>query len=216
MRALDHVDLSIEPGQVVGLLGPNGSGKTTMIKLAAGLLQPTEGEILIDGSKPGPQTKAQTAYLPDRDFLPDYMKVAQLMKYYRDFFADFNEHKAVEMFQDLGIQPDMVVRHMSKGMLEKVQLILCMSRDARVYLLDEPIGGVGPAARDYIIRTIIGNYNPEAAVIISTHLISDVEPILEDVIFLKQGSVVIHDRADTLREEKGKSIDELFREVFRC
>ena len=214
--ALKGIDLDIEPGQIVGLLGPNGSGKTTFIKLANGLLTPNGGEIRINGNTPGPATKSIVAYLPDREFLPGYMKVGALMKYYVDFFRDFNESKAIEMFRSLGIQPDMTIRSMSKGTREKVQLVLCMSREAQVYLLDEPIGGVDPAARDYILRTIISNYNPRAVVMISTHLISDVESILDDVIFIKEGNIVLHGKADDIRAEKGMSVDALFREVFRC
>lgn len=214
--ALKGIDLDIEAGQIVGLLGPNGSGKTTFIKLANGLLTPNGGEIRINGNTPGPATKSIVAYLPDREFLPGYMKVEALMRYYADFFRDFNESKAIEMFRSLGIQPDMTIRSMSKGTREKVQLVLCMSREAQVYLLDEPIGGVDPAARDYILRTIISNYNPRAVVMISTHLISDVESILDDVIFIKEGDIVLHGKADDIRAEKGMSVDALFREVFKC
>ena len=216
VRALDNVDLAVEKGQIVGLLGPNGSGKTTFIKVAAGLLTPTSGEIRICGDTPGVETKRLVAYLPDKEFLPQYMTVEQLMKFYRDFFPDFNERKAVGMFRSLQIEPDMTVKSMSKGTREKVQLVLTMSREAEVYLLDEPIGGVDPAARDFILRTIITNYSPDAVVLISTHLISDIESVLDDVIFIKEGRIVLHESADTIREEKGMSIDGLFREVFRC
>ncbi|OLR56828.1 ABC transporter [Hornefia porci] len=214
--ALKGIDLDIEAGQIVGLLGPNGSGKTTFIKLANGLLTPNGGELRINGNTPGPATKSIVAYLPDQEFLPGYMKVEALMRYYADFFRDFNESKAIKMFRSLGIQPDMTIRSMSKGTREKVQLVLCMSREAQVYLLDEPIGGVDPAARDYILRTIISNYNSRAVVMISTHLISDVESILDDVIFIKEGDIVLHGKADDIRAEKGMSVDALFREVFKC
>ncbi len=215
-QALSDVSLSIESGRIVGLLGPNGSGKTTLIKLANGLLVPNGGEILIEGDRPGISTKTKVAYLPDRDFLPDYMSVAQLMEFYNDFFDDFDTGKTIEMLKNLDIDINSKIKKLSKGTKEKVQLILTMGRNAKVYLLDEPIAGVDPAARDYIIRTIISNYNPEGLVLISTHLIADVEPALDEIIFLKDGRVVLHEEADRVREEKGMSIDGLFREVYRC
>ena len=216
LRALDSVDISLEKGQIVGLLGPNGSGKTTLIKILNGLLTPTEGSVLINGMAPGVETKKIVAYLPDRNALPDYMTTDQLMGLYQDFFEDFDRVKAEAMIDDLGIDRKQTMKKMSKGTKEKLQLCLVMARQAQVYLLDEPIGGVDPATRDYILKTIISNYNEDAVVIISTHLISDIESVLDDVIFIKEGRVVLHKAADEIREEKSESIDGLFREVFRC
>ena len=216
VQALDTVSLKIEPGRVIGLLGPNGSGKTTLIKLANGLLTPTGGEILIGGKAPGVESKAAVSYLPDKEYLPDWMNARQLMDLFQDFYADFDWARAREMLKRLGVSEDVRVKQMSKGTREKVQLILVMSRQARLYLLDEPIGGVDPATRDYILETILRNYNPEAAVIISTHLIADVEPILDDVIFIQNGRVVLQSSVDVIREERGMSVDQYFREVFKC
>jgi len=214
--ALDQIDLTIEAGRIVGLLGPNGSGKTTLIKLANGLLTPTKGEILIDGHKPGVETKKIVSYLPDRISLPEWMSTEDLQNYYADFFTDFRKDAAKRMLEELAIDTKNPLRTLSKGTKEKVQLIMTMSRKAKLYLLDEPIGGVDPATRDYIIRTIIGNYEPEASVIISTHLIADVEKVLDDVVFLKEGSVNLVSDAEQLRASYGKSVDEVFREVFAC
>lgn len=214
--ALNDIDLQIEPGRIVGLLGPNGSGKTTLIKLINGLLTPTGGEVLIDGRKPSPETKAIVSYLPERNALSEWMSAKQAMDYYADFFEDFNRDKAKEMIRNLGLDEQARIKTMSKGTREKLQLILVMSREAKLYLLDEPIGGVDPATRDYILRTIIGNYNENASVIISTHLIADVEQVLDDVIFLREGHVELHESVDEIRNEKGTSVDALFREVFRC
>ena len=216
ITALDGVTLNLEAGQIVGLLGPNGSGKTTLIKILNGLLQPTTGSVAINGMAPGVETKKVVAYLPDRNVLPDYMTASQLMDIYQDFFEDFDRQKAEAMVDDLGIDRSQAMKKMSKGTKEKLQLCLVMARQAEVYLLDEPIGGVDPATRDYILRTIISNYNENAVVLISTHLISDVESVLDDVVFLKEGRVVLHKAADEIREEKGESIDKLFREVFKC
>lgn len=202
--------------QYVGLLGPNGSGKTTLIKLINGLLTPTGGEVLIDGRKPSPETKAIVSYLPERNALSEWMSAKQAMDYYADFFEDFNRDKAKEMIRNLGLDEQARIKTMSKGTREKLQLILVMSREAKLYLLDEPIGGVDPATRDYILRTIISNYNENASVIISTHLIADVEQVLDDVIFLREGHVELHESVDEIRNEKGTSVDALFREVFRC
>ena len=214
--ALNDIDLQIEPGRIVGLLGPNGSGKTTLIKLINGLLTPTGGEVLIDGRKPSPETKAIVSYLPERNALSEWMSSKQAMDYYAYFFEDFNRDKAKEMIRNLGLDEQARIKTMSKGTREKLQLILVMSREAKLYLLDEPIGGVDPATRDYILRTIISNYNENASVIISTHLIADVEQVLDDVIFLREGHVELHESVDEIRNEKGTSVDALFREVFRC
>ena len=214
--ALNDIDLQIEPGRIVGLLGPNGSGKTTLIKLINGLLTPTGGEVLIDGRKPSPETKAIVSYLPERNALSEWMSAKQAMDYYADFFEDFNRDKAKEMIRNLGLDEQARIKTMSKGTREKLQLILVMSREAKLYLLDEPIGGVDPATRDYILRTIISNYNENASVIISTHLIADVEQVLDDVIFLREGHIELHESVDEIRNEKGTSVDALFREVFRC
>jgi len=214
--ALDDVSLELEGGQIVGLLGPNGSGKTTLLKLINGLLTPDAGAIMIEGREPSPETKALVAYLPDRNSLPDYMTTTELINMYSDFFADFDREKAEAMVDDLGLDRGQMLKKMSKGTKEKLQLILVMSRRAKVYMLDEPIGGVDPATRDYILRTIISNYDEDAVVIISTHLIADVESVLDDVVFLQNGKVVLHETAEEIREKQGKSVDELFREVFRC
>lgn len=214
--ALQNVNLNLEPGRIIGLAGPNGSGKTTMIKLMQRMLVPTEGQVLIQGQEPGPETKAVVAYLPDRDFLPDWMKVSALLGLYQSYYADFDRAAAERMIASLGIDQNQTFKKLSKGTREKVQLILTMSRKAQVYLLDEPIAGVDPAARDYIIRTIISNYNPEAMVLISTHLIADIEAVLDEVIFLKEGRIVLHENADDLRTKVSMSVDEYFREVFRC
>ena len=216
VQALDNVSFEVEPGRVVGLLGPNGSGKTTLIKLANGLLTPTGGELLINGQKPGKATRAQVSYLPDRPCLPEWMSAEKLLNMFADFYADFQRDKAQEMLEKLGIDPKQKIKQMSKGTREKVQLILVMSRKAELYLLDEPIGGVDPATRDFILETIIRNYNPSASVVISTHLIADVEQVLDDVIFINHGQIVLRSSVDDIREQQGKSVDAYFREVFRC
>ena len=214
--ALNNVDLTVPKGRIVGLLGPNGSGKSTLIKLANGLLTPTQGTILVDGKEPGIETKKIVSYLPERTYLTEWMTVQDMLDLFNDFYADFNIAKARDMLARLNIQTKARIKTMSKGTKEKVQLILVMSREAQLYLLDEPIGGVDPAARDYILNTIIANYNENATVLISTHLISDVEQILDDVIFINQGSVVLTSSVDDNREKQDKSVDALFREVFRC
>ena len=214
--ALDGVTFAIEPGRIVGLLGPNGSGKTTLIKLANGLLTPSSGELTVCGLQPGKESHALVSFLPERTAIPTWMSASQLLDFYGDFYQDFRRDAAEEMLQHLNISPRQRIKQMSKGTREKVQLIMVMSRAAKLYLLDEPIGGVDPATRDYILSTIITNYNPEAAVIISTHLIADVEKVLDEVIFINQGQVVLQSSVDEIREEKGMSVDALFREVFKC
>lgn len=214
--ALDGVDLHIGFGKIVGLLGPNGSGKTTLIKLANGLLQPDSGSIRIAGMKPGVESKAIVSYLPDADWLPGWMRVEQLVKMFGDFYKDFDPAQANEMLANLELSPKDVLKTLSKGNREKVQLILAMSRNARLYLLDEPIGGVDPAARDYILHTILSNYSKDATVLISTHLIEDIEPVLDEAIFLKEGTVFAHRSVDEIRENEGMSVDAYFREVFKC
>lgn len=214
--ALEDVTFRVEPGRIIGLLGPNGSGKTTLMKLANGLLRPTGGTLTICGAAPGKESHAVVSYLPERTSIPLWMTAEQLMDFYQDFYRDFRRDAAEEMLAHLKIQPKQRIKQMSKGTREKVQLIMVMSRAAKLYLLDEPIGGVDPATRDYILSTIIGNYNPEATVVISTHLISDVEKILDEAIFVNQGRVVLQASVDQIREEKGMSVDALFREVFKC
>ena len=215
VTALDGISFTIEPGRIVGLLGPNGSGKTTLIKLANGLLVPTAGELWINGRAPGKESHAMVSYLPERTSLPLWMTVKQLQDFYEDFYADFQRERSEEMLDRLEISAKQRMKHMSKGTREKVQLILAMSRAAKLYLLDEPIAGVDPAARDFILQTILTNYSPESTVLISTHLIADIEPVLDEVIFLKEGRVVRHDSTDNIRGAEGKSVDEVFREVFR-
>ncbi len=213
--ALNNIDLSIEGGRIIGLLGPNGSGKTTLIKLINGLLTPTSGSLTVCGGAPGVETKKVVAYLPDSNYLNSWMTVGQLVDMFCDFYEDFRRDTAIEMLTRLGITTGVRLKTLSKGNKEKVSLILVMSRSAKLYVLDEPIAGVDPATRDYIISTIIGNYTPEASVIISTHLISDIEQVLDEVIFINNGNIVLHKSVDAIREESGKSADELFREVFK-
>ena len=212
--ALDHIDLTVGRGRIVGLLGPNGSGKTTFIKLLCGLLQPTSGTLEVNGNAPGVETKSVISYLPDRMYFADWMKACDLTDFFADFYVDFDRPKAMEMFSALGIQPNDRLKTMSKGTKEKVQLALIMSRKAQLYLLDEPIGGVDPAARDFILNTILTNYNENGTVMLSTHLISDIERVLDEAIFLQNGKVVRHDTVDNIREQEGKSVDQLFREIF--
>lgn len=215
-HALDNLNLTLERGQIIGLLGPNGSGKTTFIKLINDVLIPTKGEILINGMAPGVETKKIISYLPERTYLDEMMKVNEIITYFSDFYDNFSSERAYQMLSDLQIDTNVRLRTLSKGTKEKVQLILVMSRDADLYILDEPIGGVDPAARDYILNTILNNYNENAALLISTHLIQDIENILDRVLFIKQGQLVLNAAVDEIRTEQGKSVDALFREVFKC
>ena len=215
-RVLQGLNLQVSGGRIVGLLGPNGSGKTTLMKLINGLLVPNQGKNLVNGFAPGPESKKRVSYLPDASYLPDWMQVQDLVKMFADFYADFDAAKAAEMLQTLKISGTERLKTLSKGTKEKVQLILAMSRRAELYLLDEPIGGVDPAARDYILNTIIGNYSENATVILSTHLIADIEQVLDEAVFLRDGRIMLHKSVDEIRAEDGKSVDDLFREVFRC
>ena len=214
--ALDNVSFNLEPGKIIGLLGPNGSGKSTILKLVNGLLQPTEGEIKIMGNPPGIMSKSIISYLPERTYLNEWMKVSDLINFFADFYIDFDINKANEMVIALKLDPNHKLKTLSKGNKEKVQLILVMSRKAKLYLLDEPIGGVDPATRDFILDTIISNYLSDATLMISTHLISDIERIFDEVILLNQGTIYKHDSVDNIRQQTGKSVDQLFREVFKC
>jgi len=214
--AVNNMNLTLPRGKIIGLLGPNGSGKTTLIKMLNGLLTPTQGTILINGQNVGVETKAQVAYLPDRTYLAGNSRIAEILDFFCDFYADFSREKALGMLQILGIDPSAKMKTLSKGTKEKVQLILVMSRNAQLYVLDEPIAGVDPAARDYILRTIINNYNPDASVLISTHLIRDIEEILDEVIFMRYGYMVLYNSAENIRQQHGKSVDAYFREVFAC
>ena len=214
--AVNNISLKLPKGKIIGLLGPNGSGKTTLIKLINGLLTADAGSIRINGVEVGSQTKANVAYLPDRSYLSENQTISQILDFFSDFYADFSRERAEGLLQDLGIDAKRELKTLSKGNKEKVQLILVMSRRADLYVLDEPIAGVDPAARDYILRTIINNYNPEATVLISTHLISDVESVLDEVIFMRYGHLVLYTSVDNIREQHGKSVDAYFREVFAC
>ncbi len=214
--ALHNLSISLPKGKIIGLLGPNGSGKTTLIKLACGLLTPTEGNIRVCGFEPGIESKTLVSYLPERTYLPDWMTVMECIRFFQDFYADFDYDRAISMLQSLQVPANARMKTLSKGTREKVQLVLVMSRRARLYLLDEPIGGVDPAARDYILGTILKNYSEDSTVLISTHLIADVEKILDEFIFIQNGQLVSYASTDSLREDLGKSIDQYFREVFRC
>ena len=214
--ALSGVDLEVGRGRIVGLLGPNGSGKTTLIKLLCGLIQPTAGTLAVDGLPIGPETKALISYLPDRMYFASWMRATDLFDLFRDFYRDFDYDKALAMCRSLGVEPRDRIKTMSKGTKEKVQLVLVMARKAQLYLLDEPIAGVDPAARDFILRTILTNYNEEGSVLISTHLIADIEKVLDEAVFLKEGKLVLHETVDNIREREGRSVDALFREIFRA
>ena len=214
-EALSGVNLDIQPGRIVGLLGPNGSGKTTIIKLINGLLQPTSGQVLINGEKPSPKTKKAVSYLPDTTYLGDNMKIKEVFAMFKDFYSDFDEEKANHLLEDLNLDEKSRLKNLSKGNKEKVQLILVMSRKADLYVLDEPIGGVDPAARDYILKTIIQNRSENSSVLISTHLISDIEDILDDVIFIKDGEILLQEDANELRRKHDNTIDHIFRDQFR-
>ena len=214
--ALNNVDISLPKGKIVGLLGPNGSGKTTLLKIVAGLLTPTSGVVLVEGQPVGEETKSMISFLPENTYLPEWMTVDDCLDYFADFYTDFDMLRAREMLSRLNVPPKKRMKQLSKGTREKMQLVLVMSRRAKLYLLDEPIGGVDPATRDYILDTIISNYDNEATILISTHLIADVEKVLDEFLFLKEGVITMHDTTDNVRESQGKSLDELFREVFRC
>lgn len=215
-EVLKNINLTVESGKIIGLLGKNGQGKTTLIKLVNDLLTPTSGEVLINGKAPSVESKRIISYLPERTYLDKDMTVKQVVKYFSAFYDNFNAAKAYKLFEDLDLDINQRLTKMSKGMQEKVQLILVMSREAQLYILDEPLGGVDPATRDYILDTILSNFNEEASVIISTHLISDVERILDDVIFIDKGEIVLTSSADELRNKEKMSVDEVFRRLFKC
>lgn len=215
-EALKNISLTIEPGKIYGLLGPNGSGKTTLIKIINNLLTPTNGEIKIKGNNPGIESKKIISYLPERTYLNMNFKVKELLDYFEDFYDNFDRKKALTLLKRLDINPEDKLKTMSKGTKEKVQLILVMSRKADIYILDEPIGGVDPASRDYILETILSNFDNKASMIISTHLIQDIEGILDNVIFINKGKIILNDKADNIRTERNQTIDQVFREEFKC
>ena len=215
-QILDNINLSIPKGKIIGLLGKNGMGKTTLIKLINDLLTPTSGEILINGEKPGVNSKKIISYLPERTYLDKSMKVSQIITFFEEFYENFNKEKAIKLLKDLDLDINAKIGKMSKGMQEKLQLILVMSREAELYILDEPLGGVDPATRDYILDTILLNFKEGASLIISTHIISDIERILDDVIFIDKGKIVLTSSADELRKKENASIDEIFRRCFKC
>lgn len=214
--ALDNINLAMPKGHIIGLLGPNGAGKTTLIKVIAGLINDYKGSVLINGQRPGAYTKSIVSFLPDKTYLSNWMKVNDTVDLFNDFYKDFDRVKATELIRRLGIDPDAKVTKLSKGTYEKVQLVLVMSRAAKLYILDEPIGGVDPAARDVILDTILSNYSEDSTVLLSTQIIQDVERVFDSVIFINQGKIILDAEVDTVREKNNKSIDELFREVFRC
>ena len=216
LTALDDISITLTSGKIVGLLGPNGSGKTTLIKILNGLLTPTSGSAQICGKNIGKDTKSIVSYLPDCLYIPEWMKISDIVGMYADFYEDFNIEKAYSMLGNLGLGPQQRFKQLSKGNKEKVQLVIVMSREARLYLLDEPMGGVDPATRDYILNTIISNYSENSTVVISTHLIADIEQVLDEVIFINHGKITLQDSVDNIRERENKSVDALFREVFKC
>ncbi len=215
-KALSDINLKIERGHIYGLLGPNGSGKTTLIKLINDLLTPTSGEVLINGLKPGVESKKIISYLPERTYLNMNLRVEEVIAYFKDFYTDFDEDKAHKLLDKLKIDSKTKLKTLSKGTKEKVQLILVMSRKADLYILDEPIGGVDPASRDYILNTILENFNEGSSMIICTHLIADIERILDDVIFINDGKIVLNESAEEIRSVRKMTIDNLFREEFKC
>jgi len=215
-EVLKDININLSSGKIIGLLGKNGAGKTTLIKLINDLLTPTKGEILIKGNKVGVETKKIISYLPEKTYLNKQMKVYEVLNYFKDFYADFDENKAKKLLNDLDLDINQYLTKMSKGMQEKVQLVLVMSRNADLYILDEPLGGVDPATRDYILDTILSNFNENASVIISTHLISDIERILDEVIFIDKGKIILQSNTDKLRNKEKSSIDEIFRRMFKC
>lgn len=215
-QALSDINFTISSGKIIGLLGKNGAGKTTLIKLINDLLVPTNGEILINGNKVGVESKKIISYLPERTYLNKQMKVSEVISYFKDFYDDFDEDKAKKLLKDLDLDINASLSKMSKGMQEKVQLVLVMSRNASLYILDEPLGGVDPATRDYILDTILSNFNENASIIISTHLIADIERILDEVIFIDKGKIILQSDADKLRNKEKSSIDEIFRRMFKC
>lgn len=215
-QVLSNINLTLEPGHIVGLLGPNGSGKTTLIKILTGIIKEYNGSVTIHGNVIGPATKALVSYLPDNSYFSKWMNPLDVISIFKDFYSDFDENKCLEMLRRLGLNPKQKITQMSKGMIERFQLCLVMSRNAKLYILDEPLGGIDPASRDFILDTILTNYNEDATIFMSTHLISDVERIFDTVIFLKDGEIVLQDDIDNIRSSEGKSIDQLFREVFKC
>ena len=215
-KVIENMNVTFPGGKIIGILGPNGSGKSTLIKMLAGVLQPNKGQILIDGEPVGVKSKAMVSYLPERTYLNPSKRVSDIIAFFKDFYADFSPERANTMLEKFGVDPQAKIKNLSKGMREKVQIVLVMSRDAKLYLLDEPMGGVDPAARDYILRTIIENYNEDSTILITTHLISDIEKVLDDVVFIRDGGIFLNDSVDNIRTNYKKSVDELFREVFAC
>lgn len=213
-KALDNISINLEKGKIIGILGPNGSGKTTLIKIMVGILRQTKGNVLVDGKNIGVYSKSIVSYLPDRNFLYKWMKIQDAINFYKDFYDDFDENKAYELLGFMKLEKNMKINALSKGMHEKLNLTLVLSRKAKVYILDEPIGGVDPVAREQILNAIIDNYNEESTMIITTHLVRDMENILDDVVFIQEGRIILQGNAEKLREEKSMQIDDLYREIF--